>query len=128
MLQRTTTVLALSGMILWACGCQAKPAADEATLQKSLHQKGTANLMDEVAKAPEYHPPAAGRLTEAQVKMYLDVRQREQQIRAVAFKERRPAGESAAGDLGEEELAKAEGFKKGGGQPAPPDNAPPHVS
>jgi|SRR4051812_7540200 len=123
MLQRTTTVLALSGMILWACGCQAKPAADEATLQKSLHQKGTANLMDEVAKAPEYHPPADGRLTEAQVKMYLDVRQREQQIRAVAFKERRPAGEPAAADSGTDQLAYVEALKTVGDQPALADIA-----
>lgn len=85
--RRTVVVLALAGSVLFACGCQGKPAADEASIQKSLHEKGTANLMDEVAKAPDYHPPADGQLTDAQVKMYLDVRQREQQIREVAFKD-----------------------------------------
>jgi len=115
MLQRTVTVLALSGSILWACGCQAKPAADEAAIQKSLHQKGTANLMDEVAKAPEYHPPADGHLTEAQIKMYLEVRQREQQIREVAFKERQGAGEPA--DSGQDQLAYVEALKTVGDQP-----------
>jgi hypothetical protein len=87
MLQRTVVILALSGSVLFACGCQGKPAADEASIQKSLHEKGTANLMDEVAKAPDYHPPADGQLTDTQVKMYFDVRQREQQIREVAFKD-----------------------------------------
>ena len=112
MLQRTATVLALSGAILFACGCQAKPAADEASIQKSLRQKGTANLMDEVAKAPDYHPPADGRLTEAQVKMYLDVRQREQQIREVALKERQaPAGS------GEDHPAYVEALTTVGDQP-----------
>jgi hypothetical protein len=117
MLQRTVTVLALSGSILWACGCQAKPAADEATIQKNLQQNGTANLMDEVAKAPEYHPPADGRLSEAQVRMYLDVRQREQQIREVAFKEQQEAGEPAPADSGQDQLAYVEALKAVGDQP-----------
>ncbi|HEY4591202.1 MAG TPA: hypothetical protein VIJ61_02270, partial [Thermoanaerobaculia bacterium] len=55
-------------------------------------EKGTASLMDEVAKAPDYHPPADGQLTDAQVKMYFDVRQREQQIREVASKELQDKG------------------------------------
>jgi hypothetical protein len=111
MLQRTATVLALSGAILFACGCQGK-AADEASIQKSLQQKGTANLMDEVAKAPDYQPPADGRLTEAQVKMYLDVRQREQQIRDAAFKERQ-----APVDTGQDQLAYVEALTTVGDQP-----------
>src|SRR5436853_5492729 len=92
MLQRTVIVVALSGSILFACGCQGKPAEDDASIQKSLHDKGTASLMDEVAKAPDYHPPADGQLTDAQVKMYFDVRQREQQIREVAFKDFKDQG------------------------------------
>lgn len=123
MLQRTATVLALAGSIFWACGCQAKPAADEASIQKSLRSKGTANLMDEVAKAPEYLPPAEGRLTEAQVRMYLDVRQREQQIREVALKERQEAGGAAAMDSGQDQLAYVEALKTVGDQPALADIA-----
>jgi hypothetical protein len=117
MLQRTATVLALSGAILFACGCQGK-AADEVSIQKSLRQKGTANLMDEVAKAPEYHPPTDGRLTEAQIKMYLDVRQREQQIREVAFKERQ-----APADSGADQLAYVEALTTVGDQPELADSA-----
>lgn len=127
MLQRTATVLALSGSILWACGCQAKPAADEASIQKSLHQKGTANLMDEVAKAPDYHPPADGRLTEAQVRMYLDVRHREQQIREVAFKARQEmrqeAGEPTPADSGQDQLANVDALGTVGDQPGLADIA-----
>ena len=123
MLQRTATVLALSGAILWACGCQARPAVDDASIQKSL--KGTANLMDAVAKAPEYHPPSDGRLTETQIQMYLDVRQREQQIREAAFKERQdvgepkgmPAGDSSPADSGEDQLATVDALKTVGDQP-----------
>ena len=92
MLQRTVIVVALSGSILFACGCQGKPAEDDASIQKSLHDKGTASLMDEVAKAPDYHPPADGQLTDAQVKMYFDVRQREQKIRQVAFRSFQESG------------------------------------
>ncbi|MEA2604101.1 MAG: hypothetical protein QOF89_5093 [Acidobacteriota bacterium] len=87
MLHRTAVIFALAGSVLFACGCQGKPAQDDVSIQKSLHEKGTASLMDEVAKAPDYHPSADGQLTDAQVKMYLDVRQREQQIREVAFKD-----------------------------------------
>jgi hypothetical protein len=92
MLQRTVVILALAGSVLFACGCQGKSAEDDATIQKSLSEKGTASLMDEVAKAPDYHPPADGQLTDAQVKMYFDVRQREQQIREVAFKDLKDKG------------------------------------
>lgn len=119
MLQRTATVLALAGAILWACGCQAKPAADDASVPK--RPQGTANLMDAVAKAPEYHPPADGRLTEAQVKMYLDVRQREQQIREAAFKKRqeiRPkTAETPPADSGEDQPAYVEVLQTVGDQP-----------
>ena len=115
MLQRTATVLALAGAILWACGCQAKPAADDASVPK--HPQGTANLMDAVAKAPAYHPPADGRLTEAQVKMYLDVRQREQQIREAAFKKRQETAETPPADSGQDQLAYVEVLQTVGDQP-----------
>jgi hypothetical protein len=94
MLRRTAVIFALAGSVLFACGCQGKPAQDDVSIEKSLHEKGTANLMDEVAKAPDYPPPADGRLTDAQVKMYFDVRQREQQIREVAFKEFQDKGDT----------------------------------
>jgi hypothetical protein len=57
-------------------GCQRKPVGDRAPLQQ-----GTASLMDQVAKAPEYKPPADGRLNRRQVEMYLEVHRREGEIR-----------------------------------------------
>ncbi len=65
-------VLLLS-MALAVSGCRHKPVADPAP--------GTASLMDQVAKAPEYKPPADGRLNRRQVEMYLEVHQREGKIR-----------------------------------------------
>jgi hypothetical protein len=76
-------------------GCGKKPAEDEASIRKSLEEKGTIDLMDQVAKAPDYPPPADGRLTERQVEMYLDVRERELRIREVAVQSLRSKGEQA---------------------------------
>lgn len=75
-------------------GCS-KPSENEAAIEKRLNEKGTVDLMDEVAKAPDYPPPSDGRLTEKQVEMYLDVRQREQKIRAVALKSLEEKGDQA---------------------------------
>jgi hypothetical protein len=63
----------LLGMALIVSGCQRKPVHDQAP--------GTASLMDQVAKAPEYKPPADGRLDRRQVEMYLEVHRREEKIR-----------------------------------------------
>ena len=60
---------------LTVSGCQRKPV-DRASVQQ-----GTASLMDQVAKAPEYKPPADGRLNRRQVEMYLEVHRREGEIR-----------------------------------------------
>jgi len=72
----------LLSALLTIPGCRREPAG---TPEKGA-QDGTAELMDQVAKAPDYKPPADRRLTERQVRMYLDVRLREQKIRAAAFK------------------------------------------
>lgn len=76
-------------------GCKGKPADDEASIKESLEEKGTIDVMDEIAKAPEYHGPADGKLTDQQVKMYIEVRQREQKIREVALKELKAKGDKA---------------------------------
>jgi hypothetical protein len=76
----------LGAVLLASSGCKRKPAEDEASIRRQLERKGTIDLMDQVAKAPDYKPPIDGHLTEGQVRMYLDVRRREQKIREVAFK------------------------------------------
>ena len=61
---------------LTVSGCRRKPVHDQGSAGQ-----GTASLMDQVAKAPEYRPPVDGRLDRRQVEMYLEVHQREEKIR-----------------------------------------------
>lgn len=64
-------------------GCKAKELADKAAISKDLEKRGTTDLMKEVAN-DTYDPPQDGRLTEAQVQMYLKVREHEKKIAQVA--------------------------------------------
>lgn len=91
------TVLAttLLGLALIATGCTDKPDDDEASIQKTLNDQGTVDVMEKVAKAPEYQPPADGHLSDPQVKMYIEVRQREHKIREVALKNLKAKGDKA---------------------------------
>jgi hypothetical protein len=75
-------------------GCKGKEARDEAAIASDLKKKGTAELLEETAE-DEYNPPADGRLTEAQVQMYLKVREQEQKIAEVARKEMKQHAETA---------------------------------
>lgn len=83
---RSLFIISLLCLVLPAAGCKSKPADDEASIKKTLEEKGTIDVMDQVAKAPDYQPPADGHLTDGQVKMFIAVREREQKIREVAFK------------------------------------------
>lgn len=84
--------LLVAGVVI---GCRNKPADDEASIKKTLEEKGTIDVMDEISKAPEYNGPADGKLTDQQVRMYIEVRQREQKIREVALKELKAKGDKA---------------------------------
>jgi len=84
--------------VLLVSGCGRKPAEDEASIRRQLERKGTIDLMDQVARAPDYKPPADGHLTEGQLRMYLDVRLRERRIREVASRGASPA-DTATADL-----------------------------
>jgi hypothetical protein len=84
-------VMILLSALLTLPGCRREP-------QRPV-PKGTAALMDQVAKAPDYRPPADGRLTRGQIKMYLDVQWREQEIRKTGA-EGATAGLRAARELG----------------------------
>ena len=83
-------MILLSALLLLP-GCRREP--------KRAAPKSTTALMDQVAKAPDYRPPADGRLTRSQIRMYLDVQRREQEIRK-AGPERATAGLRAARELG----------------------------
>ncbi len=88
-------VLTLALVLPLLLGCRDKPAEDEASIRESLEEKGTVDLMDQVSKAPDYPPPADGRLADRQVEMYLDVRERELRIREVALQSLKAKGEQA---------------------------------
>ena len=78
-------------------GCKAKELADKASISKDLKERGTTDLMKEVAN-DEYTPPADGRLTDAQVQMSLPVREHEKKIAEVAKTEMKKHAEEAKKD------------------------------
>jgi hypothetical protein len=67
-------------------GCKAKELAEKASISRDLDKRGTTDLMKQVAD-DHYTPPQDGRLTEAQVQMYLKVRDRAKQVAQVAKEE-----------------------------------------
>lgn len=84
-------------------GCKAKEAIDQADISKDLDKRGTTDLMKEIAD-DEYTAPEDGRLSEAQVQMYLKVREHEKKIAQVAKDEmKQHAGK--AEKAGEKSLA-----------------------
>lgn len=91
-------------------GCKAKEMLDKADISKDLEKRGTTQLMKDVAD-DRYEPPADGKLTDAQVKMYLKVRDQEKVIAQVAKAEAQKHAD-AARQKGEKSIAgMMEGFK-----------------
>lgn len=91
-------------------GCKAKELADKAAIAKDLEKRGTTDLMKEVAN-DEYTAPEDGRLTDAQVQMYLKVREHEKKIAEVAKAEMKKHAETAE-KKGDKSIAgMVEGFK-----------------
>ena len=84
-------------------GCKAKEAIDAASISKDLDKRGTTDLMKEIAN-DEYTAPEDGRLTEAQVQMYLKVREHEKKIAEVAKAEMKQHADKAE-KAGEKSLA-----------------------
>jgi len=81
-MRRTFAVVLCLSLTVLLFGCKAKEAAEKASVEKSLEEKGVTDLMEEIAN-DKYTPPADGRLTDAQVQMYLKVREREVKIAQV---------------------------------------------
>lgn len=65
-------------------GCKVKELADKANIAKDLDKRGPVDLMKDVAN-DKYEPPKDGKLTEAQVQMYLKVREHEKDIAKAAL-------------------------------------------
>jgi hypothetical protein len=90
------SVMILLSALLTLPGCRREP-------KRPAAPNGTAALMDQIAKAPGYRPPTDGRLTRNQIKMYLDIQRREQEIRKTRSgnnAEGATAGLRAARELG----------------------------
>jgi hypothetical protein len=101
---RRAVTAVLSGALLLAVAC--RQPDDRAAIQERLRAKGTAEVVREAAAA-RYVPPADGRLTNAQVRVYLRVRERESRIReaaALAAQRRRDVGLAAADLRASQEL------------------------
>ena len=101
-------VLSLSVALM---GCQAKQAYEQAKIAHDLAKNGsTMKLMKDVSK-DEYTAPVDGKLTDAQVQMYLKVREHEKDIARVA-REQLQQHADAAKKAGDKSLAGVvEGFK-----------------
>ncbi|HET8796797.1 MAG TPA: hypothetical protein VFO89_03860 [Thermoanaerobaculia bacterium] len=91
-MSRTPAVLLCLTLAL--AGCKAKELAEKAAISKDLDKRGTVDLMKEIAN-DKYTPPADGRLNDAQVQMYLKVREHEKKIAQVAKEELKEHAESA---------------------------------
>ncbi len=92
--------------------CKAKEAFDKASIARDLKERGTTDLIKQVAD-DSYDSPADGRLTDAQVQMYLKVREHEKQIAKVAREELEQHAKNAKD--GERSLAGlVAGFKAAG--------------
>ena len=106
-MRKTAVVLCLTVALM---GCKAKELAEKAGIAKDLEKRGTVDLMKEVAD-DKYTPPADGKLTDAQVQMYLKVREHEKAIAQVARAEAQKHAD-AAKKAGEKSLSgMMEGFK-----------------
>lgn len=93
------TLMAVLCLTIALAGCKAKELVEKASISKGLAKRGTTDLMKQVAD-DKYDPPADGKLTEAQVKMYLKVRENEKKIAQVAKQEAQQHADKAkkAGD------------------------------
>jgi len=81
-ISRCTALLGLTVLLLGAGACGRD---DEASIEERLDEKGTMDLVEEIAQ-DEYDPPADGELSEEQMEMYLAVQERAIKIRQVAQK------------------------------------------
>ena len=86
------TLIAMLCLSLALVGCKGK--LEKASISKDLKERGTTDLMKEVAN-DSYDPPQDGRLSEVQVQMYLKVREHEKKIAQVAKSELEKHAEEA---------------------------------
>ena len=110
-MQKMIAVVICAGLAL--AGCKAKEAIDKASIQQDLQKRGTMDLMKEVAD-DKYTPPADGKLTDAQVQMYLKVRDHEKAIAQVAKADAQKHADAAKKDGDHSLSGMLEGIKTAG--------------
>ena len=82
---RLLIAAALLGSALLAPGCQGQSAeAPASTASDTTPHEAAATLLQEVSQAA-FQTPADGRLTDEQIRMYLEVRERQQALRRAAL-------------------------------------------
>jgi hypothetical protein len=107
-MRRSLLILCCLTLVLSAC--KAKELADKAAISNDLDKRGTTDLMKEVAN-DKYTPPGDGRLTDAQIRMYLKVREHEKAIAQVAREEMKKHAEAADKEGKKSIGSLMEGFK-----------------
>jgi len=95
MTYRVLRTALLCAVVLTGC---AREEADEKKAGKKPREFTTAEVMEQAAKA-KYQPPADGRLTETQVRMYLEVKRLARKIRAAEPAAAEPQEPAATTDL-----------------------------
>ncbi len=80
--------LLMFALVLGACGLGGPKEAEEA-----LKDKGVLDVLEEASK-DRYDPPADGRLTEKQVRMYLEVKKRERDLAKAAAEQLKAKGQA----------------------------------
>lgn len=104
-MRRIVTILMAVLLVGLLSGCKLKKAIDEAgAIKDSLDQVGTTELMEKTAD-DTYDPPADNRLTEAQIQMYLKVREQEKKIAQVAKAELEKKAKESEASGGDKSLA-----------------------
>ncbi|HUF17550.1 MAG TPA: hypothetical protein VMS12_05850, partial [Thermoanaerobaculia bacterium] len=112
-MRRPSLILLTMLLALSLTACKAREVLDKASIAKDLKERGTTQLLKQVAD-DSYDAPADGRLTESQIEMYLKVREHEKQIVKVARQELEQHANKAK-DSGEKSLAGlVAGFKAAG--------------
>lgn len=91
---RLTSLATLLLLVVSSAGCFGEKEDDTA---RRLDEKGFRDVLSE-ASEDEYNPPADGRLTREQIEMYLEVREREQEIARVARERIEKSAEELRGE------------------------------
>jgi hypothetical protein len=107
-MRRTFSAVLMLSIAL--AGCRAKDAYDKAKISQDLEKHGTMDLMKDVSK-DKYTPPSDGKLTDAQMQMYLKVRGHEKDIAQVARKEAQSHADAAKKAGNNSITGMMEGFK-----------------